>query len=265
MCRSNTPPAGNVATGTGLPFFPEIPESTYSYAELQTEPDSAAVQEQKHDASTDIEALVKLFAEDMTKVAETLRTARVQANDAKAKEQPAVDANPTPTPKKKAEPAPVPVVVFTLSKAKASKVRTPAEQAQEIVEGQSWVCWSSHMSDKARHVLMKVDGEVSWDAKAAFGEDFAAFKKTWGETMQKHGLKNHKAGEGWSPGDEFHLELPDSKLQKSDERATACLDEYARLTRKEGQSKNAKFEEDYTDLLKPYFEKYEAQPETGKK
>lgn len=75
--------------------------------------------------------------------------------------------------------------------------------------------------------------------------------------MRKHGLKNFKGGDGWAPGDEFHLELSDSKMSKADERVGTCLDEYARLTRKEGKSKNATFDNDYGDLLKEYFEKCE--------
>ena len=83
--------------------------------------------------------------------------------------------------KKAAEP---PVVTFVFDPNKATKCRTPAEQALEVVEGDSWVCWGAHMADKARHVLMKADGKVVWDAKKTMGDDFDAFKKAWGTVMK---------------------------------------------------------------------------------
>jgi hypothetical protein len=46
-------------------------------------------------------------------------------------------------------------------------------------------------------------------------------------------------------------------MSTSDPQAQACLDEYARLTREEGKSKNETFEKDYEKPLKPFFEKYE--------
>ena len=115
------------------------------------------------------------------------------------------------------------------------------------------------MADKARHVMMKVDGKVSWSPKPAFGDDFDAFKKKWGEVMKKHGLKNAAGKDGWPTWDEFHLELPASKIGRSDSRAKACLDEYARLTRIDGKKKNTSFESKYGKLLKSAIEKYEKQ------
>jgi hypothetical protein len=198
----------------------------------------------KDDASTDIEALTKSFAVDMTDACAVLRKARM----AQGKKDPKKD------PKKAAEPA---VVVFALDPNKATKGRTPAEQAEQVVAGRSWVCWGAHMADKARHVIMKADGKVTWKPKETMGDDFDAFKKKWAEVMKSKGLKNAKGGDGWYDGDEFHLEMADSKLAKTDERVVACLDEYARLSRQENQGKNEKFEKDYAKLLEPYLKKYE--------
>jgi hypothetical protein len=205
----------------------------------------------KDDASTDIEALVKAFTKDITAEVEKLRNARLE----KRKKNQDIIKNPA---SKKSTPASVPVVTFDLSPAKESSSRTPAQQAKEVVEGQSWVCWGAHMSDKARHVRMKVDGKLDFNVAEALGEDFDAFKKKWGEVMQRYKLKNKDGKDGWPEGtDKFHLELPGSKISRSDERALSCLDEYARLTREEGKNKNARFERDYVNLLKPYIKKYE--------
>jgi hypothetical protein len=189
----------------------------------------------KDDASTDIEPLTKAFAVDMTAACAALRKARIDA-------------------KKGGEP---PVVTFALDPNKSTMVRTPAEQAKEIVANKSWVAWSAHMADKARHVIMKADGKVTWKPKDTMGEDFDAFKKKWADAMKSHGLKNYKGADGWGDGDEFHLELSDAKMAKTDERVVACLDEYARLSRQEGKGKNEKFESKYAKLLAPYLKKYE--------
>lgn len=216
--------------------------------------------EAKNDDSSGIEVKVKAFAKDMTAEAETLRKAREKLiAEAKTKAKPEAAKKDKKKAKDDGKPA---VVTFSMSANKVSKSRTPAEQAKEVVSGKSYVCWSSHMADKARHVLMKVDGSASWDAKKAFGEDFDAFKKKWGEVMKKHGLKNASGGDGWPSWDEFHLELPDSKMKRTHERAKACLDEYAKLTRKDGKSQNTRFEKKYEKALKPYIEKYD--PDAGK-
>lgn len=149
-----------------------------------------------------------------------------------------------------------PTVVFVLDANKATQSRTPAEQAAQVVAGRSWVCWGAHMADKARHVIMKVDGKVVWDARKALGEDFADFKRNWAAVMKKHGLRNAAGKDGWYDGDAFHLELSDSKLAKVDDRVRACFDEYARLSRQENKGRNERFEKQYASDLKAYIEKY---------
>jgi hypothetical protein len=197
----------------------------------------------KDDASTDIDTVAGKFAKDVTAEAEKLRKARLDAQKkagGDAKKQPAV-----------------PVVTFSVGASKTSKSRTPKEQAELLSGGSTQVCWSAHMADKARDLIMKVDGKVSWEPKDAFDDDFDTFKKKWGEAMKKNGLKNAGGGDGWPSWDEFHVELPDSKVAQSDARATACIAEYARLTREEGKKQNPKFEKDYAKLLEPYLAKYE--------
>ena len=203
----------------------------------------------KTDASTDIEDKVKTFAKDLTTWSEKWLKDKQKASE-KEKDKKAAD-------KKKKKEKEVETIAFSMSNNKDSKSRTPAEQANEVVKGASYVCWSSHMGDKVRHILMKINGKVSWEPKDAYGDDIGEFEKKWGELMKTHGLKNAKGGDGWSSWDGFHLELPDSKMSTGDKQAQACLDEYARLTREEGKSKNDTFEKDYEKLLKPFFEKYE--------
>lgn len=191
----------------------------------------------KDDASTDIDKKVKDFAKDMTSELVKIRKSKKAETGSGA--------------------ASVPVVTFKLSTTKVSKSRTPAEQAALVVKGSTKVCWSSHMADKARHVLMKVDGKISWDAKKALGDDFETFKKKWGAVMKKHGLKNAAGKDGWPSWDQFHLELPDSKVARTNERAKSCLEEYARLTRKDSKKINSSFEKKYGKLLKSYIAKYD--------
>jgi hypothetical protein len=78
--------------------------------------------------------------------------------------------------------------------------------------------------------------------------------------MSTHGLKNHKGKDGWGDGDEFHFELPDSKVPKSDKRVQACLIHYAKITRVDGEKRNTKFESDpnWKAALKEHLQKYEA-------
>jgi len=199
----------------------------------------------KDDASTDIESLVTKFATDMSKSATDL-----------LKKGPAKDGKSDP---KSSKPV---TVKFSLGASKNSKSRTPAEQAADVAAGTSWACWGAHMADKARDMIMKVDGKVSWDPKKVFGQDFAEFKKEWAAAMKNYGLKNYKGQDGWGHGDEFHLELPNAKIAKTDERVKACLQEYIRLTHEGGKPKNTKFEETNRALLKPYIDATEAKPKS---
>jgi hypothetical protein len=177
------------------------------------------------DKSTDIEKSVKAFAKKMT-----TESAKILKGVKNAKD------------KQK-------VVTFSLSGSSVSKSRTPKEQAKLLSDGSTKVCWSAHMSDKARHVLMKVDGKVSWDAKDAFGDKFSEFKTAWNKAMKSNSLKNAAGKDGWPSWDQFHLELDDAKIKRSSERAQACVEEYVRLTRKDKKKKNTGFEKNYKKMI----------------
>ena len=217
----------------------------------------------KHDDSTDIEAAVKKFAADITTAA-----TKILNDQADKKKKKAAGARPE---KSKGPPKPAhddpPDVAFALDQTKGTTSRTPAEQASYVVKGTSWVCWSAHMADRARHVTMKADGKAitqSRDVGKVFGDTFADFKKAWATAMKSNGLKNAGGADGWFDGDCFHLELPESKIAKTDERAKACLVEYVRLTRVERKPVNPKFEKDYETTLKPYVEAVEKKLKAAK-
>jgi len=110
---------------------------------------------------------------------------------------------------------------------------------------------------------MFIDGKNQNDPKKVFGREFAKFKKERAANMKKHG--NRLGHDGWSDGDGFHLELPDSKMPKTDERVKACLKEYVRLRRDAGKKKNSSFESKYASLLKPYLEAAEKQQKAQEK
>lgn len=201
----------------------------------------------KDDDSTDIEKAVKAFAKDMsdaaTKVLKDAADKKKKTNKDKDKDPKAKKDDDDPS-----------EIEFVLDPSAATKSRTPAEQAAEVAANKSWVCWGAHMADKARHVIMKVDGKVNWDPKKVFGDQFSNFKKEWATAMKDNNLKNANGGDGWYDGDSFHLELADSKIAKTDERVTACFQEYVRLTREKGEDKNDKFEKTYASDLKPYID-----------
>ncbi len=201
----------------------------------------------KNDTSTGIEDAVKAFAKDMTKSCADIMKKRAAA-DKKAKDK---DKGKS-TGKKDADDPPE--FTFALDPSPITKSRTPADQAVEVADGKSWVCWGAHMADKARHVIMKVDGKINWEPKKALGDDFSDFKKEWASNMKSNGLKNANSGDGWYDGDAFHLELADAKIDRTDERVEACFVEYVRLTREAGKDPNVKFERAYARDLKPYID-----------
>jgi hypothetical protein len=206
----------------------------------------------KDDASTNVDTVASNFAKQMTAEAAKIRKAAMDKLAKDGGEQ---------------SGAKIPVVTFEVSTSadKTSGMRTPAEQAALVSKGTSSVCWSAHMADRARDVIMKVDGKRSWqDLEDAFGDDscgagtsFDLFKKKWVEVRKSFGLKDAGGGDTWFDSDPFHVELPDSKVSRTDERAKACLEEYARLTREKNQRKNPTFERSFAKLLEPYFKDYE--------
>jgi hypothetical protein len=137
-----------------------------------------------------------------------------------------------------------------------TKIRKPKEQAEQIVKGVSWTCSSAHMSDNARHVDLTKDGKyVVAPSKDLAAEEFKAFTDAWNGAMKAAGLLNYKGETGYSEGDAYHLELPDSKLPVTDKRVQECLTYYAQMTRDDGKKKNAKFEND--SAIKKFLDDYE--------
>ena len=201
-----------------------------------------------------IETKTKAFAKSLTDSLAGSRTAAVKklAKDKK------IDV-------KEAEKL-VLTVTFEMEKTKETLSRSPEDQAAQVAKGSSWTCASAHMVDKARHVLMKItpagktSGKASWDLVAAFGskeEHFltqSAFKSEFGKQMKSADLKNHKGGDGYGDGDGFHVELADGKLLRSDKAVVACMIEYAKLTRIDGQKPNMTFENKWKSDLKPHIE-----------
>ena len=140
------------------------------------------------------------------------------------------------------------------------EVRTPRKQADYVSRGWSWVCWSAHMSDKARHVFIRVPSRPGAHPKDLFGDQFPAFKALWSQALARHGLVNYNAKVGWSDTDWHHVELPKSRIGRSHPRAQACLEEYVRMTELEGRPRNRKFEASYRKDLQPYLQRVREAP-----
>ena len=237
--RPGKPSARHVLTAANMPMPPLAPVPAAS-GPVRPDPEV--------DNTSDIDTRVAAFCTEISAEATALlKKAAAQEGKGNASKPPAS-----------------PKIAFAAGKAADAGFRTPEQQALEVANGASQVCWSAHMTGKARDLIMTVDGKVRWDPATVFGKSFDDFKKAWGDAMGRHGLKNYRAGDGWSAGDEFHLELPDARIAKTDDRAKSCLTEYVRLTRSGGMHPNAKFEKTYAALLKPYIAAYDkANPRSG--
>jgi len=148
----------------------------------------------------------------------------------------------------------MPRITFSVSPNRSSSFRTPAEQAREVVAGRSHVCWGAHMSDKARHILPRVDGRAITDGdefERLLGPNLPWFQALWASELRSQGLLDAGGGTTWFKKsglhDQLHVELPHAKIDQTDSRAQACVDEYARLLRVESKSQNHAFE----NALKP--------------
>jgi hypothetical protein len=196
----------------------------------------------KNDASTNIDTLVNAFTKDITDWVAKFRKEKTDKDGKTA----------------------VPNASFKVGPAYlGTQLRTPGEQAKKIVELNSWVCWGAHMADKARDILMWIDGKYEPNLKpdSAFGDYFGDFKKAWMDLRKSHGLLSGDAGDpqGWFGKDPFHVEVADARIPNTDARVDECIKEYVRLAYvdKKG-SVNNDFEgackKDGT--LKPILEKY---------
>lgn len=200
----------------------------------------------KDDASTDVEALAAKLATTMTTKAKAIQDDRTKAGAKKDAKGGAKAA-----PKGGAKKEVIPTVKFVMSKNPVTKSRTPAEQAKLVVSGASSVCWSAHLADSARDITMVTTPKMN-RLEEIFGDRFDDFKTSWMDARKSLGLKDAAGKDGWVSWDPFHVEMPDSKVDKNDVRAQACIEEYVRLTREDGKKKNQKFETKYSDLIEKF-------------
>jgi hypothetical protein len=149
---------------------------------------------------------------------------------------------------KKKVQAQLPQLNVFLSTNVAALIRTPEEQAKEILEGDSWTCNSGHMTNGARHVPIRAGKLVQWHLSKtakAHKEAFDELMRLWNVNMKKQKLRDYsrKAQLNWkSSSDPFHLELPDARLGENHPKVIQCLEVYAKATRIEGKKKNTSFE-----------------------
>jgi hypothetical protein len=149
----------------------------------------------------------------------------------------------------------IPELKVVVRKQAAAKFRTPKEQADKIVEGHSWACTSSHMTDNARHVALNKSGKyVNSPHKDLTKEEYVAFKDAWNDGLAKAVLRNYEGKAVYNETDAYHVELPDSKLPPGDKRVQECLGHYAKMTRDDGMKKNEKFETN--DYVKKFLDNY---------
>lgn len=140
-----------------------------------------------------------------------------------------------------------------------SKARTGEQQAKAVLSGGSWTCNSSHMADAARHVGPVLNGKKYDDLKKfkkdlKSDEDYECFVEIYGAAMKKQGLKNHRGGANFEPsgGDEFHMELADTRLPDKHPEVEKCRLAYAKATREEGHKRNDGYEQADKKWLEAY-------------
>ena len=224
-----------------------------------------------------IEKKVKAFATGMEKRLTTLRKARVKEIDKRLAAEAAKGGAPvTPGKSKAASPTGEELVMkltLAMSTASITKNRTGKQQAVPVAKGRSWTCAGSHMNDSARHIRMYRSGpgkngkKYVKDPVDVCGTDdehicsFTKFKSEWAAEMKTHDLRNYKTGKGYGDGDDYHLELPDSRIPKTDPECLACVDEYCRLVIMEGNKHNSDFEKNWASAIKAPMAKYKKEKE----
>jgi hypothetical protein len=141
--------------------------------------------------------------------------------------------------------------------------RTPEEQAKSVWEKHSWSLNSAHMTDAAKHVLIKQGNVLTWNMQqiAQQKEAYAVLKQAWNKAMADQDLRNFGGGKdfAYQSNDPLHMELPHSRLNDNDPRVTRALEVYAKATRLEGKSKNMAYELDKgSDFQKNWLKAYDA-------
>lgn len=137
-----------------------------------------------------------------------------------------------------------------ISKNRIDRARHATDQAKLVVGNKSWTCNSSHMTNSARHVYVTFNGKsnIVWNIdrlKSRIGSNEYAFLiSLYAMGMNRAGLYNFKGSRGFLPNskDPYHVELPQSRMEKADPQITRCFAEYARLTRIDGKTRNTEFE-----------------------
>lgn len=193
-----------------------------------------------NDASTDIEKVCGTFVKDMNKIyADIHKKKNKDSGGGKNKKG-------------------FPLLTFFIGKGDKVGFRTPLKQAKLITQldksetEKTSVCWSAHMSDKARHVPVRINGVVAKKnelAKVLGKEDYAVFTSNWVKIMKKNGLLNYDRKAAFPKTDTAHLELPDARVKKSSTRAQACMVAYVKIVEKDPQRKNSKFEANCKAML----------------
>lgn len=230
-----------------LPTFPDPPTAAASGAEsaepavtpdaATPEPTSpAAVAEAEGEADElDVHARAARFVDDLNGALATLRAARLEALQGEASGDDASIELPT-----------IDVAIAPREE------RSPQQQAHNIIEGRSWTCRSAHLGDNARHVRLRIGGEITFQPQANieehFGEGFYNdFVDAWGQAMQDNDLRNYAGQEGWAPADAYHLEMPVRDVPQT--AINACIAEYFRLTRDEGEDQVPAIESLYEEEI----------------
>ena len=139
-------------------------------------------------------------------------------------------------------------ISIALATGKGARARTPEEQAGFVLKGTSWTCNSAHMSDAAKHVLVREGGKVVWSMSQTQQRNPAAWgvlHKAWDDAMATEKIRNYMGGSKFAnpSSDPLHLELPHSRLKDSDPRVIKALEVYAKATRLDGHRKNLSFEQ----------------------
>lgn len=132
--------------------------------------------------------------------------------------------------------------------------RSSAEQADSLTK-RSPSCFSAHMTNKARHVNVSVNGGkfcAGLSGLKLSKDNQKRFKAAWVAAMKRAGVHNNKGVLAWGQGDEFHLQLPGAYKRSSQTRnlERKCLDAYLKLTREGSNPKNTDFEGKAKNLKK---------------
>jgi hypothetical protein len=137
-------------------------------------------------SAPDIKALTVKFAQLVNAHLAAFRAEKANSNNKELKE--------------------VPELKVVVNSQGATKIRTPEEQAQQVLAGRSWTCSSSHMTDNARHVGLNKNGRYVKAASRELDDDeFKAFKEIWNSAMVACGLGNYKGELGYNESDAYHL------------------------------------------------------------